>query len=205
MNTGQFLFRILADDNGVPGAQLAQFNYSASEMHIGWNTIAIPENQLQFVVFESGSFFAAIFELAMSPTIGIDTNSTGPSWITDATVWQAYTDANIMIRAIVCPTIVGTSTEELTPAASISNYPNPFNPETTIEMNIPVAGQAKLNIYNTRGQLVKTLVNDVLDAGLYNISWNGSDNNGAAVTSGIYFYQLETGNQTTTHKMIMLK
>jgi flagellar hook capping protein FlgD len=147
--------------------------------------------------------------MANLSALGKDTDNSGQSWITTGTPpgidWEAVADGNIMIRAIVYPTI-GNDPEELTPAnATISNYPNPFNPVTTIEMNLAVAGQANLNIFNTKGQLVKTLVNDVLDAGVNYATWNGTDNNDTPVTSGIYFYQLETGSQTTTRKMIMLK
>ncbi|MCF7920009.1 MAG: T9SS type A sorting domain-containing protein [Candidatus Cloacimonetes bacterium] len=205
MNTGQFVFRILDDDSGAPGAQLAQFNITPDNLHVGWNTIEIPENQLENVVFESGSFFVSIFEMASLSALGKDTDTSGQSWITVQNMWEEVTDGNIMIRVIVGPTVGGDS-EELAPAvATISNFPNPFNPETTIEMNIPVAGQATLKIYNTRGQLVKNLLDDVRPAGLSSVTWNGTDNSGTPVTSGIYFYQLETGNQTTTRKMIMLK
>ncbi len=88
---------------------------------------------------------------------------------------------------------------------NLSNYPNPFNPETTIEMNIPVAGKTKLIIYNSRGQLVKTLVDNVLDEGTSYVTWNGTDSKGNPISSGIYVYKLDTGNQTATRKMILLK
>jgi fibronectin type 3 domain-containing protein len=203
MNTGQFVFRVMDDDGGQPGAQLAQFTITPDNLHEGWNTIEIPEDQIQS--FNSGSFFVTIFEMANLSAIGKDTDNSGQSWITSGGVWEEVADGNIMIRAILLPN-TGNDPEELTPAAAvISNYPNPFNPETTIEMNLAAAGQAKLNIYNTRGQLVKTLVNDVLEAGKNYATWNGTDSNDNPVTSGIYFYQLETGNQTTTRKMVMLK
>jgi len=205
INVGQFVFRILDDNSGVPGDQLAQFNITPGNLHVGWNTIEIPVEQI--INFTEGSFYVAIFEMANLSALGKDTSGSGYSWITSANMWEAVADGNIMIRAIVQPgPPVGTDPEELTPVvATISNYPNPFNPVTTIEMNLVVAGQANLNIFNTKGQLVKTLVDDVLDAGMNYATWNGTDNNDTPVTSGIYFYQLETGNQTTTRKMIMLK
>jgi bacillopeptidase F (M6 metalloprotease family) len=203
LNSGQFVFRILDDDSGVPGAQLAQFNITPDNLHAGWNTITIPDDQV--INFIEGSFFVSIFEMANLSSLGKDTDNSGQSWITSANMWEVVADGNIMIRAIVQPGS-GNDPEELTPAnATISNYPNPFNPVTTIEMNLVVAGQANLNIFNTKGQLVKTLVNDVLEAGVNYATWNGTDNNDTPVTSGIYFYQLETGSQTTTRKMIMLK
>ncbi|HRY83604.1 MAG TPA: FlgD immunoglobulin-like domain containing protein, partial [Candidatus Cloacimonadota bacterium] len=85
------------------------------------------------------------------------------------------------------------------------NYPNPFNPETTISFNLPKAGAASLNVYNVKGQLVKTLVNGELAFGNHSIVWNGTDNNGAAVSSGVYYYRLNAGNNTETRKMVLVK
>ncbi|MEO8209714.1 MAG: T9SS type A sorting domain-containing protein [bacterium] len=85
------------------------------------------------------------------------------------------------------------------------NYPNPFNPKTIINYNIPsnVKGQTsnvKLIIYNAMGQEVSTLVNEKQNAGSYNVEFDGS-----SLTSGIYFYKLESGNFVETKKMILLK
>jgi hypothetical protein len=85
------------------------------------------------------------------------------------------------------------------------NYPNPFNPTTTINFSIPKAGTAKLVVYNMLGQQVRTLVNEVVNAGSMSATWDGKDSNGAFVSSGIYFYQLTAGAFTATHKMILMK
>lgn len=85
------------------------------------------------------------------------------------------------------------------------NYPNPFNPETTISFDMPVNGKAKLDIYNVKGQLVKTLFNGDANIGRTSIVWDSTDNNGNAVTSGIYFYRLSTDNHTETRKMMLMK
>ena len=85
------------------------------------------------------------------------------------------------------------------------NYPNPFNPETTISFNLPMASQTSLNVYNVKGQLVKTLVNSQLGFGNHSIVWNGTDNNGSAVTSGVYYYRLNSANSTETRKMVLVK
>ncbi len=85
------------------------------------------------------------------------------------------------------------------------NYPNPFNPVTTISYSIVETGNVDLDIYNLRGQLVKTLVNDIKEAGEYTASWNGTDNKGKSVSSGVYFYKMKSGNYTATKKMILMK
>ncbi len=86
-----------------------------------------------------------------------------------------------------------------------NNYPNPFNPETTFAFSIAEPGKVSLRVYNVRGQLVKTLTNDRLDAGRHTITWNGTANTGKPVSSGIYFYRLETDNYTKTRKALLLK
>lgn len=85
------------------------------------------------------------------------------------------------------------------------NYPNPFNPETTISFDMPKAGFANLSVYNVKGQLVKTLVNGNLDWGRQSVVWNGTDNYGNSVTSGLYFYRLTTNGKTETKKMMLVK
>jgi len=85
------------------------------------------------------------------------------------------------------------------------NYPNPFNPETTIKYQLPESNNVILNIYNLRGQLVKTLINENQDVGYYNITWNGTDNHNREIASGIYFYRLSAGDYVETKKMLMLK
>jgi hypothetical protein len=88
---------------------------------------------------------------------------------------------------------------------SLSNYPNPFNPETTISFYLQNNRNVKLSIYNTKGQKVKTLVNEILPAGDHSIIWHGRDSNGKRVSSGIYFYKLKAGNFQKVRKMILIK
>lgn len=93
-----------------------------------------------------------------------------------------------------------------------NNYPNPFNPTTTIKYSVPKVSNVKLKIYNAMGQLVKTLVSETKAPGLYFVEWNGTDVNSSKVASGIYFYKLESYPLGSTEegfvsskKMILLK
>ncbi len=85
------------------------------------------------------------------------------------------------------------------------NFPNPFNPFTTISFQIPADEKVSLKIYNTSGQLIKTLVDKNLAAGSHSFNWDGSNNNRLAVSSGIYFYRMATESYTTAKRMILLK
>ena len=87
------------------------------------------------------------------------------------------------------------------------NFPNPFNPSTTIAFDIPEGKEVsvRLNVYNMRGQLVRTLVNELKSEGSYQIQWDGTDNYGRRVSSGVYFYRITTGEFSQTRKMVILK
>ncbi len=89
------------------------------------------------------------------------------------------------------------------------NYPNPFNPSTTIAYDIPddqaSSVQVSLKVYNVRGQVVKTLVNTAKDAGHYVVQWDGTNENGETISSGVYFYRIKAGDFVTTRKMVLLK
>lgn len=86
-----------------------------------------------------------------------------------------------------------------------ANYPNPFNPNTTLSYSIKERGHVKIDIYNLLGQKVKTLVNGVMTAGAHTVSWNGMDDNRRPVASGVYFYKMQSGTYTNTRKMILMK
>jgi hypothetical protein len=86
------------------------------------------------------------------------------------------------------------------------NYPNPFNPVTTIRYQVKSTGPVTLRIYNVAGQLVRTLVDDVVEAGMiHEATWRGRNDAGSPVASGVYFYKLVAGDFVQTKKMVLLK
>jgi hypothetical protein len=85
------------------------------------------------------------------------------------------------------------------------NYPNPFNPSTTISYWLPETARVSLDIYNLKGQLVKTLIDSEMEAGPHSVVWNGKDGNNQAVASGVYFYRLSSPNNTQTKRMLLMK
>lgn len=85
------------------------------------------------------------------------------------------------------------------------NYPNPFNPETTIKYSVSGNTPVSIEIYNVKGQLVKTLVNETKGTGNYSEVWKGLDNNNRPVSSGVYFFKMNAGKYSSTKKMIMMK
>lgn len=85
------------------------------------------------------------------------------------------------------------------------NYPNPFNPITSIRFSLAQSGNVKLEVFNVLGQKVKTLVNNKLNIGQYEVKWDGRSDSGNLTGSGIYFYRLVAGDNIKTRKMIFLK
>jgi hypothetical protein len=86
------------------------------------------------------------------------------------------------------------------------NYPNPFNPSTTIEYELPRRSEVTIKIYNSLGQHVKTLISgETVEAAPHSIMWDGRDDSGGRVSSGVYFYTLRSGDYVSTKKSILLK
>jgi len=128
------------------------------------------------------------------------TKEEGPNAIiADIIIWEDKPSNNGNPNPII--------TKSLPKDFSLSqNYPNPFNPETTIEYTLPKSEHISLSIYNLKGQLVKTLVNERKSPGYYNVRWEGKDNRGNQVSSGIYFYTIKAGSSfTSTKKMLLIK
>ena len=88
---------------------------------------------------------------------------------------------------------------------SSQNYPNPFNPSTSISFGLSAATQVKIVIYNMLGQKVTGLVDELMPAGTHRIIWNGTDQFGKPVPSGVYFYRIEAGSLNESRKMLLLK
>jgi hypothetical protein len=116
------------------------------------------------------------------------------AWI-DFVTFPVFTDASDDVTNIVLPTLIG-------------NFPNPFNPSTTISFSLSQedAKNTKLEIFNLKGQKVKTFdTKNYPKLAEGNVVWNGKDKSGNTVSSGVYFYKLQTGNYSQTKKMILIK
>ncbi|MCG3119725.1 MAG: hypothetical protein ALAOOOJD_02236 [bacterium] len=85
------------------------------------------------------------------------------------------------------------------------NFPNPFNPETSIKYHLPARTNVTLRVYNALGQEVRTLISALQEAGVYAATWDGKDNNGRQLSTGLYLFRLEAGDFVMTRKMAMVK
>ena len=87
----------------------------------------------------------------------------------------------------------------------LQNWPNPFNPETSLRYSLPAASRVTLTVFDMLGQKVRILVDQPQDAGTYSVQWNGRDEHGRSVASGLYLYRIEAGQFAQTRKMTLLR
>ncbi len=123
---------------------------------------------------------------------------TGYAWFDDFEILAA--EAVVSIEDPATPISLLTNDYQL-----LQNYPNPFNPETIIEFQVPERGRVELNIYNMVGQKIRSLVNDSRPVGTYRVMWDGRDDYGNLVATGVYLYQLRGTNALITKKMMFIK
>lgn len=128
-------------------------------------------------------------------------------------VYNEYVDGVPHVRELY-PELAGSTValSARTPTAALpkefalmQNVPNPFNPSTMVSFALPVASKVNLSVYNVLGQHVKVLVDNEMNAGVHSVTWDGTDNSGRTVASGVYFYKLRAADFTATKKMMMLK
>ncbi len=126
---------------------------------------------------------------------------------TNQTLLSAGTDGNPLGARRWWGTATGVESRAATPVAFKleQNFPNPFNPSTSIDYTLNTTGKVKLEIYNILGKKVKTLVNSKIVAGAHSIQWDGTNAAGKLVPSGVYFYKLEMDNMVQTRKMMLIK
>jgi ligand-binding sensor domain-containing protein len=129
--------------------------------------------------------------------------------INDDEMWvSTVSEGLVRITGFAAPTAIDDENNEISTPQTFAlhqNYPNPFNPETNIRFDVAKSAKVQLNIYNLRGELVKQLTNRNYQPGTYRLLWDGTNEAGNQVVSGIYFYQLRTGSKTQTRKMMFVQ
>jgi hypothetical protein len=189
---------VWSDPISLNSIETPEFNENGDPMVPEW---AYPGDYVEYMsTDESGNRIGRVHMMFF------DDNSWGSYSITPV-VGQGN-GGRVMYTAldIKWPSLTGTN-DPVAPTYTMlkQNYPNPFNPSTSISFNLPKAGDTSLKIYNIKGQLVKTLVNESTTAGDHTIVWNGTNDNNDSVGSGIYFYSLKNGSHTETKKMMLVK
>jgi hypothetical protein len=146
--------------------------------------------------YHASVYFAFNFNYITSATTRAAVLGRVLNWLGTATTVVGKDDAD------------GEKTPEIPDRFTLSqNYPNPFNPVTAIQVGVPAnfSGAAELSIYNVKGELVKTLHEGAIKPGTHVYRWDGTNNYGRKVTSGIYFYRFICGTERMTKKMVLLR
>jgi len=123
-----------------------------------------------------------------------------------------YGVSTVYINGVSMPTYAtpepSSDTDETvvsTKSRLLGNYPNPFNPVTTISFELSTAGNVRIEIFNIRGQKIRTITDKNYSEGSHKALWNGDDDTGRSVASGIYFYQMQTDSIVSSKKMVLMK
>jgi len=206
------------DELAYPATEvLAVVNVENTEVSITWNSPSPDERDLEsydiyrFLEINSGvpSFWELISE-GSADTSFIDTD-----WIllepdiyqyAVVAIYSNGIEADAAFSNVVEKLPVGVDNDLLSSNIVLANYPNPFNPRTTISFSIPQDSEVNLSIYNITGQKVKTLADDEYEKGFHKLIWDGKNSFGKEVSSGVYMYKLKVDGKTkAVKKCLMLK
>ena len=158
-----------------------------------------------FNIYRNGDFLSFYDDVMSRSYVDYDILQ-GNYTYTVSAVYQPVIESAHSNQAFVTVDITSEADELISSITALKgNYPNPFNPETRISFSLDKSQNVSIEIYNIKGQKVKTLVNGELPAKNHVIIWRGDDDFGKSVGSGVYFYKMKTGNYTETKKMLMLK
>ncbi len=144
-------------------------------------------------------------------TLSFDTNGIVAGQYTSSMLIEDGLGGETSVPVVLTVTSTGINDNLPLVTELTGNYPNPFNPITNIRFSLKADSKVSLNIYNTRGQKVKTLIADDIQAGYHSVVWNGTDESGKNVSSGVYFSRFDTvdrndnGKYTSIKKIILLK
>lgn len=200
--TGSYQPFIKGKSGSQPGSNLATLSTRVA-VPPGWDEI----NLSSYNINVSGDFFIGLFYDGINkPMFGFDPVDNGRAWDYDGTAWLAWDETYFMRAKIQTLTSVVDIETKVPKYFNLSqNYPNPFNPVTRIKYSLPGEQFVSVIIYDLNGSEVAKLVDNHQAPGTYTIEWNGKDNSGKQVSSGVYLYKIEAGKFSQLKKMLMIK
>ncbi len=205
--TGAFTLKMYQANgvNNLPGTQiLTPSPYTPSVA--GWHSFNLTG------VNAPGDFYvSARYDGINKPWIGADAPpGNQKAYEYDGSTWAKLSSPNdytLFMRATVTTTTSVTEIDTKVPTKFelTQNYPNPFNPSTAIRYSLPTAQNILLAVYDLNGKKIADLVDNFQNTGTYEVTWNGMNNFGKPVASGVYFYRLQTQNFNETKKLLLMK
>jgi hypothetical protein len=210
-----FDFTVHADNGGIPGNKIAGPYRVKDDNPATVATIIKNIPGIEPPEITQGDFWVVINWLQQTPGApGIDADTDPPidnrsMYYLTSSGWVAIAGVDIMVTAYVSDQPVGVEDNDDVQIPFTfdlkQNYPNPFNPSTIITYQIPQSELVTLEIYNALGEKVRTLVNQIQETGYYQIEWDGKNNFGNQLSSGIYLYRITAGNYVKVIKMVLLR
>jgi hypothetical protein len=185
-------------DNLAPGAP-SNFIYNAGEL--SWNQSSAADFDYFSIYGGNVDAFgsAVLVDYSVAPTLDVSASPYAYYYVT-ATDFSGNEGKPAKVHA---PSGVGGTPSSF--VLSVSNYPNPFNPSTVVKYTVPARGIVSVRIYHASGARVMTLFNGQREAGAYAVQWDGRDERGQSVSSGVYFARIEHSGRVRTKKMTLLK
>ncbi len=185
-------------DNLAPGVPAA-FAYHAGVL--SWNESAAADFDFFSVYGSTTNSFGAATLVNYTTATSLDVSAASYAYyFVTATDFSGNEGNPAMIN-----TLTGVGETPTTRVLSISAYPNPFNPATTIRYDVPARGHVVVSVYDAKGERVGTLVDETREPGSYPVRWDGTDARGVRASSGVYFVRLQFGGETRSRKIVLLK
>ena len=195
--------------------ELTSFTATAGDgvVTLRWTTESEIEN-LGFNIYRSTNYNVKFLMINDGLISGAGNSSTRHEYeyvdnglTNGVTYWYKLEDVDYSGNTELHGPVSATSIESAFPAEFrlYPNYPNPFNPVTTISYDLPDDGLVELTVYNMRGEKVTTLMQGKQAAGSYKLNWDGTDRNGGIVSSGIYILRIMSGSYSRTSKMVFIR
>jgi hypothetical protein len=168
---------------------------------LSWNTSSAKDFDYFTVYGSNTNSFGAAVVINHTVTPGLSVNtSTYPYYFVTATDFSGNEGKPASLK-----NASGVGDTPTSYVLSVTNYPNPFNPRTTVKYTVPEHARVSVRVFDASGALVTTLFEGESAAGAYSVEWDGRDARGVAISSGVYFARIEQGTESRTKKMVMLK
>ena len=204
--TAQFTLKMYLNGvNNLPGASILTPSIFSPSV-VGWQSYDLTG------VSAPGDFYVSVkYDGTNKPLVGADAPpGNQKAYEFNGATWAKLTSPNdytLFMRATVTSTTSVTEIDTKVPTKFelTQNYPNPFNPSTVIRYSLPTSQNLLLGVYDLNGKKIADLVDNFQNSGTYEVTWNGKNNAGEQVASGVYFYRLQTEKFSDTKKLLLMK